>query len=94
MSLIFRGDKGSKLTIEELDNNFKYLSDNSGGTTVSKLEFEVFNVDALTDNNTDYNLPLTITDLLNCKGIIHTSSQTIDGEEGGFTFSFRYDLSS
>jgi len=102
MSLILRGDKGQKLNISELDNNFQYLESligtGGGGSTASflyegSLVLETWDEDKLFNNSTNYELPLTLTQSYNLKGMFLTQSfefiQNI-GEEG-LTASFRSD---
>jgi hypothetical protein len=102
MSLILRGDKGQKLTISELDNNFQYLESligtGGGGSTASflyegSLVLETLDEDKLFNNSTNYELPLTLTQSYNLKGMFLTQSfefiQNIG--EGGLTASFRID---
>lgn len=102
MSLILRGDKGQKLTIQELDQNFQYLESligtGGGGSTASflyegSLVLETLDEDKLFNNSTNYELPLTLTQSYNLKGMFLTQSfefiQNIG--EGGLTASFRID---
>jgi hypothetical protein len=103
MSLILRGEKGQKLTIQELDQNFQYLESlagtgGGGGSTASflfegTLVLESFDEEKLFDEMTNYELPLTVTQSFNVKGMFLTQSfefiQNIG--EGGLTASFRID---
>jgi hypothetical protein len=100
MSLILRGEKGQKLTLTELDNNFQYLESligtGGGGTTASFLYegpvvFELLDEDKLFNEMTDYELPLTSTQSLNFKGIFLTQSIDLVQEIEGATVSFRID---
>jgi hypothetical protein len=101
MSLILRGDKGQKLTISELDNNFQYLESligtGGGGSTASflfegSLVLEVLDEDKLFTEETNYELPLTLTQSYNLKGMFLTQSfQIVTDFEPGLTASLRFD---
>ena len=104
MSLVLRGDKEQKLNISELDGNFQYLESligtGGGGSTASflyegSLVLEVLDEDKLFNESTNYELPLTLTQSYNLKGMFLTQSfeliQNIG--EGGLTASFRIDTS-
>jgi hypothetical protein len=101
MSLILRGDKGQKLNISELDNNFQYLESligtGGGGSTASflyegSLVLETWDEDKLFNNSTNYELPLTLTQSYNLKGMFLTQSfEFIQNIGEGLTASFRID---
>jgi hypothetical protein len=101
MSLILRGEKGQKLNISELDNNFQYLESligtGGGGSTASflyegSLVLEVFDEEKLFDEMTNYELPLTMTQSNNVKGMFLTQSlQIVANIEMGLTSSLRFD---
>jgi hypothetical protein len=102
MSLILRGDKGQKLNISELDNNFQYLESligtgGGGGSTASflyegSLVLEALDEEKLFDEMTNYELPLTMTQSYNLKGMFLTQSfEFIQNIGEGLTASFRID---
>jgi hypothetical protein len=101
MSLILRGDKGQKLNISELDNNFQYLESligtGGGGSTASflyegSLVLETLDEDKLFNNSTNYELPLTLTQSYNLKGMFLTQSfEFIQNIGESLTASFRID---
>jgi hypothetical protein len=88
--LILRGEKGEKLTIDDLDSNFQYLEElaMSGGSGITEevIEFEFLDINLFESELTDFTQPLTKSMTFSFLGF-KDETETIKGP----TFSEEYD---
>jgi hypothetical protein len=65
MGLILRKEIGRKLTIDELDSNFQYVlenassNDNNEGIITQNIDFEIYDILLIENENSDFTQPLT-----------------------------------
>lgn len=85
--LILRGEKGEKLTIDDLDSNFQYLEElaMSGGSGITEevIEFEFLDINLIESELADFTQPLTKSMTFSFSGF-KDETETIRGPLYGF----------